>query len=59
MHSLHTGRVGAKVLKLYGWNYPIRPEGAGAHISSTPLKGQKLLAQGNALGVYGCEPVAL
>ena len=23
------------------------------------LKGQKLLAQGNALGVYGCEPVAL
>ena len=36
MHSLHTGRVGAKVFELYGWNYQIRPEGAGAHISSTP-----------------------
>nr|WP_297064629.1 hypothetical protein [Prevotella sp.] len=23
------------------------------------LKGQKLLAQGNALGYYGCKPVAL
>ena len=23
------------------------------------LKGQKLLAQGNALGIYGCKPVAL
>ena len=23
------------------------------------LKGQKLLAQGSALGIYGCKPVAL
>ena len=29
----------------------IRPEGAGAHIKQHALKGQKLLAQGNALGV--------
>ena len=28
-----------------------RPKGQAAHISSNALKGQKLLAQGNALGI--------
>ena len=33
-----------KQFDLYGWN---------------ALKGQKLLAQGNALGYFGCKHVAL
>ena len=28
-------------------------------ITQYALKGQKLLAQGIALGIYGCKPVAL
>ena len=31
----------------------------GPHQMQYALKGQKLLAQGNALGIYGRKPVAL
>ena len=42
-----------------GHHVPTRPRYQKAIMSPHALKGQKLLAQGNALGYYGRKPVAL
>ena len=42
----------------YGWNYPARPT-CTVEITPHALKGQKLLAQGIALGYFVRKPVAL